>query len=260
MRTPPVPGGQVSGGREARGRGAPATRTWPGPRPRHRGSCRSAELRPPRQGPPCRPLPGRSGYLPPACWARAGKSPPPPPPPTLCRRPGARLGSTSPGARGDEANSLLGAVSESVFRGTQLAGKEARLPGRFPWDIPRPRVPPRLPACLPLRDQCCPSSLPLVPPSPEAGSARPKISRSFWRQHRSRASLVSEGPCQARGRTSLVRGLGTGPCSFPAERLRRPEVRAGSQLVALWAARAGKSAPVVVAVVTAASLRGDKRL
>lgn len=76
MRTPPVPGGQVSGGREARGRGAPATRTWPGPRPRHRGSCRSAELSPPRQGPPCRPLPGRSGYLPPACWARAGKSPP----------------------------------------------------------------------------------------------------------------------------------------------------------------------------------------
>lgn len=136
-----------------------------------------------------------------------------------------------------------------------MAGKEARLPGRLPWDIPRPRVPPRLPACLTLRDQCCPSSLPLVPPSPEAGSARPKISRSFWRQHRSRASLVSEGPCQARGRTSLVRGLGTGPCSFPAERLRRPEVRAGSQLVALWAARAGKSAPVVVAVVTAASLR-----
>ena len=136
-----------------------------------------------------------------------------------------------------------------------MAEKEARLPGRLPWDIPRPRVPPRLPARLPLRDRCCPSSLLLAPPSPEAGSARAKISRSFWRLHRSRASLVFEGLCQARGRTSLVRGLGTGPCSFPAERLRRPEVCAASQLIALWAARAGKSAPVVVAVVTAASLR-----
>ena len=116
MRTPPAPGGQVSGGREARGRGAPATRTWPGPRPRHRGSCRNAELHPPREGPPCRPWPGRSGYLPPARWATAGKSPPRPP---LRPSAGAQVrgwAALAPG-RGETRPILFSAPFQKVFLG-----------------------------------------------------------------------------------------------------------------------------------------------
>lgn len=107
MRTPPAPGGQVSGGRGARARGAPATRTWPGPPSRSQGSCRSAELCP-QPGRPA-PAPGVSALsalvgevglpasprtgpqkrsLGPRCPLRA-----------LCRLPGAGWAGLAPGRR-----------------------------------------------------------------------------------------------------------------------------------------------------------------
>lgn len=132
------------------------------------------------------------------------------------------------------------------------------MPGRLPWDTPPPPLP-TSPPSAPAPPGLVLPPLPAVGPAesrrglradevfPQLLAAAPSLFPGFPR--------LSQGHCRARGRASLVWGLGTEPCPFPDEMRLRPEVCAGSQPFSFWAPRAGGSAPVVVAVVTAASLR-----
>lgn len=94
---------------------------------------------------------------------------------------------------------------------------------RLLWD---PLLPPPLPARLPSRDAVA-AALRSPPPSPEAGCARGKFSRSSWRPHGacSTAPLISpRGSAGPEGAAAWFGVWGQGPCPFPAEMLPRPKV------------------------------------
>lgn len=221
MRTPPAPGSQVSGGRRALARGAPETRTWLGPQPLGQGSSRSAgssscpgSVRPLGLGRGGRVTctrarlarPRRRNRCP--LWA-------------LCLHPGSRVGRTSSWERKEVTASLLGVVSKSYFGGMWLPAKGTRLSGHLLRD---PLVSPPLPARLLLRAGCCRSSA-LAPAESRSGLGASEVFPQFLEAAPSLLPgppHLSEGLCGARGRASPIRGLGAGPCPFPAEMLRRP--------------------------------------
>lgn len=102
MRTPPASGGQVSGGRGARARGAPATRTWPGPRVPRSGKLLERGTSPAAQAPAPAPGVATLSALPEEVGLPASSLAGPQkrsrcPLRVLCGLPGAGVG---PGARG----------------------------------------------------------------------------------------------------------------------------------------------------------------
>lgn len=202
-----------------------------------------------------RPLrPGRGGRVTcvPAHWATEEKPRSALPPSGPLPAPRCGVGRASPGAPGE------GAASSAQFPKVFLEGSHGLGRGLVCLDAflgtPRLRVPPPLPARLPLRRRCCPSSRPLAPASPGGGSARAKFFRISWRLHRACSRVPSplrEGSAGQKGEPASFGAWGRGPGPFPPRRRRgRRCVRSPSSLPS-----GPESLHVVVAVVTAASLR-----